>query len=118
MINQEKVKYILEQYRDAPKEVVDIELDEEIYEQVVKSAEIMGVTINEFFELALAEKLIEIETEKYKGKYPNIIDVFDFYKLDELIESEKEYLVINPNGNHVMLLPIDVYNKYKSLIEE
>lgn len=113
-----KTKYILEQLEGRPKTEITIDLEEDAFKEISAASKVMGVSISEFMELALIEKLIEIETEKYIDDYPNVIDIYDFYKIEEIMETQELYLVINPDGNHVVLMNVDDYNEINRTIEE
>ena len=114
----EKVEYILEQLEGKPKEEITLTLDEDVLETIISAANTMGVTVSEFIELSLIEKLIDIEVEKHEDTFPNIIDISDFYRIDEIIEEEKLYLVINPTGEHVVLMPVQKYDFMVGIIND
>ena len=106
-MNKEKMDYTLEQLSKGNKTEVELELDDEQYQKVIEASNKLGITISQFVELSLVEKLIEVEYEKLDDTYgiDEIIDIYDFYRLEDLINSKKTYLVINPSGKHVVLMP-------------
>ena len=108
---KEKIDYILEKYKDSSKTEITIDINEDLLELITEQSKEFGITISEYVEVALTMFLIEMEKEKFQDDYDNIIDIFDSYKLEKLIDSGKEYLVINPDGKHIMLLPIKVYEE-------
>ena len=107
----EKVEYILQQLEGKPKEDVTLEFDMDTLQTIADASASMGVTINEFIELSLIESLIDLETEKYEDKYDNIIDIYDFYRLEDFMDTGKTYLVINPTGEPVIMMPASDYQE-------
>ncbi len=115
-MTNEKIRYIINQNKKNPRTEITIDIDSDLIEAIkIKSSE-LNISVDEYIEIVIIEKLLKIEKEKYSEE--NIIDIYDFYRLDELIDSKKNYLVLNPNGNHAMLLPINYYNDMKLLVSE
>ena len=100
-------KYIIEQenLKESEKEKIDITLDPEQYEQIVKAANIKDISIGDFIVVAIIEEIIRIEKERYSKDYKNIIDIYDLQNLEEYMDEVDDYLVISPNGKHVILIP-------------
>lgn len=104
--------YILEQLKkekDTSKIGVDIPLD--LLEKLNAASKEAGMSLEDFFLISIIEKFINIRKEKYKDQYENITDVFEFYRLEEIMDKKKDYLVINPMGKDVMLIPYTEKNK-------
>ena len=105
----EKMKYTLEQIKDVPKESMEFDIDINLLEMVDELSKELCISRNDFFELAILKMLVNIETEEYEdGYYSKIIDIYDFYDIDKVLDEVQEnklpILAINPNGKHVVLM--------------
>jgi len=117
MMNRER--YILSQMKEDETELVTLDFNEEQFKDIQTAANKLNLSEEAFIQVALREKMIEIETEKYADDYDNIIDIYEFgLNVDKYIESGLLYLVINPNGKHVILMPVDQYENLREVLKE
>ena len=116
----EKEKYTLKYYADQNNQKVPItlDLDNELLEFMDKYCLENDISRDDFLTLSLTSMLIDIEKEKHINEFENIIDIFDFYKIEELIDTGKKYLVISPYGKNLVLLPVNEFEKIKNKIDE
>ena len=106
-MEREKIEYMIEQMKNEKTTSISIEFEDDIYKGLVKEAKEIGVGVEDYVYAITMEKLIEHEKELIIGAYKNVVDIYDFYKINELLETKKEYLVINPSGKHIVLSPFD-----------
>jgi len=96
-----------------------IELDLEVIQGLNVICKEKNINFDELVNLILVEAVMDIEKDKFRNEEnenEEIIDMYDFHKLEELIENNKKYLVATYN-DPVVLLPIDDYEKIKESIE-
>ena len=118
---KEKIEYYFSQTKDNKKTNIDIDLDSDVLEAIVNTSNKMGLTVSEFIEISLVEMLVSIEMEKNQGDFENIIDIYDFYALDDILDEIEEtspVLVINPNGKHVVLMSPYEYKVHNEVMKE
>jgi len=105
----EKEKYALDYYRslDTKKVSLDIELENDILHSIREIAKENDISVSEYCEMALGMVITSIRKQEEidKNEFENIIDIFDMYNIEELLETEKKYLIINPNGKHLVMIP-------------
>ena len=121
IMDEEKIEYYFSQTKDNEKANIDIDLDSDVLEAIVNASNKMGLTVSEFIEISLVEMLVSIETEKYQNDFENIIDIYDFYALDDILDEIEEtspVLVINPNGKNVVLLSPYEYKVHNEVMKE
>jgi len=105
-------EYILSQIESKNIDKNHINLNENELKLLQVAAEKLNVSVNEFIYISMQEELIHIEYEKFKNTYDNIIDIYEFgMNIEEYIDTGLTYFVINPNGKHVLLLPLDKYKR-------
>jgi len=110
MMNRER--YILSQIKEESTELVNLEMTQDEFSNIQAAADKLNLSLDAFIQVSLREKLIDVEKERHSKEYDNIIDIYEFgMNVDKYIESGLVYLVINPNGKHVILLPVDEYEK-------
>ena len=106
-------KYILEQLTDD--EIInkiDINLSVTQLNEIIDEAQGSGISVEEYLAVVDKEEKIVIEKDKYKDSFKNIIDIYELgMNPEKYIEKGIKYLIINPNGNHLVLLPVDEYNE-------
>ena len=103
-----KQKYALDYYRSIEKKSkMDIKLDPDLLLSIKEIADENNITVSEYCELALGMVITSIrkQEEVDKNEFENIIDIFDMYNIEELLETEKKYLIVNPNGKHLVMIP-------------
>jgi len=100
-----KEEYTLEQLKLRDNSVeIEFELDVELLNIAKELAAEKGITLSELINLILIKKIVEIKTEQDED-FENKIDIFDFYRIESIIDEQKKFLVINPLGKNMVFLP-------------
>jgi len=106
-----KELYTLEQLKLRDNSVeVEFELDVDLLNMAKELAAEKGITLSELINLTLIKKIVEIKTAE-DSDFENKIDIFDFYRIESIIDEQKKFLVINPLGENVVLLPKEEANE-------
>ena len=111
-----KDKYILKYYKETleTKKITSIDLDLEdfYYDEILKDSKIKGISIEQNIILFFYKLMIKINKKKFlienKNKFNDfkIIDIFDFRKIEKLIDKKEKYLVITLE-EPIVILPIE-----------
>ena len=119
----EKELYTIEQLEKAVETSnttrLDVNISDEIAENLQNIADFNNTTLESVFMMITVTKLMDIAKDEYKEHdlYPNIIDMYDFYMLEELIDTNITYLVVT-DGEPVVLTPKDAYDEMIKLTEK
>jgi len=114
-----KENYILEQLRLDTEIKLDLDIDMlTVLEQLSKDK---GVSISEMVNLILVKQIMEIKKEELRNtfvdKEAKIIDMYDMYKVEKLINKKRKYFVATYN-KPVVLMPVKEYEEYIGIIED
>lgn len=115
--NKKRFNYILSQ-RDLEKcSSLKIDLDDELYTNLVEEAKKLNMTVEDIVYCFLIEMFMSEKRSKIKEE--NVIDMYDMYRIEEILDEEKIYFVAT-NKDPVVLIPssnelFDIVLKTKSL---
>jgi len=118
-MEKEKIEYMIQQ-RDLEKTTtLDLDISDNMYEKLKGEAKSKGVPVEDFLYSIVVEKMIDKEKSIVRTEsFDEVIDIYDMYKLEELLETDKEYLLINPSGKHLVMIPNHRYEELKNIINE
>ena len=114
-----KENYILEQLRLDTEIKLDLDIDMlKVLEQLSKDK---GISISEMVNLILVKQIMEIKKEELRNtfidKESRVIDMYDMYKVEKLINKKRKYFVATYT-KPVVLMPVKEYEEYIGIIED
>jgi len=114
-----KENYILEQLRLDTEIKLDLDID--MLTDLEQLSKDKGVSISEMVNLILVKQIMEIKKEELRNtfvdKEARIIDMYDMYKIEKLINKKRKYFVATYN-KPVVLMPVKEYEEYIGIIED
>ena len=114
-----KENYILEQLRLDTEIKLDLDID--MLTDLEQLSKDKGVSISEMVNLILVKQIMEIKKEELRNtfvdKEARIIDMYDMYKVEKLINKKRKYFVATYN-KPVVLMPVKEYEEYIGIIED
>jgi len=111
----EKEKYFLNYLKEQKLQQETLELPVDLISALEEKAKEKGFSISELINFILKDYFIEKEKEKFTGEFEDIVDIFDLYDIENILETKRKHLVINPNGKHLVIVPCE---EYEQLCEE
>lgn len=116
-MNIKRINYMLEQREFMDNHELKMDLKEDTYKMVVKAAEDYHIKVEDLIYCLSLEFVLE----KAKDKVVNmdgktIIDIYDMYKIEELLKTGKTYIVIT-HEQPFILLPHTEYENISNRIE-
>lgn len=109
----EREEYMIEQMGKEKLDSIPINLPTNLISELEKLADAREMTLDELILTTLTDKIIDDRIKDNKQKFENVTDVFEFYRLEDLMDENKTYFVANPLGKDVVMLPFT--EEYKEL---
>lgn len=115
-MEKERFEYMLSQRNLENSSEINIEIDDEHYEFLKEMSKQYNMSIENIAYCFLLEMMMKEKKSKIKveDEDEEVIDIFDFYKLEELLNTQKTYIVATYDSP-VVIVPID---KFNSIMDE